>query len=82
LRKVTVSIELSDISSSRWKYFISSRTPGRMKSSRGLRSWPRSSPTTPTPALVSSRAMMPPVHPMPTTTASTSFNRVAMGRPL
>src|SRR5215471_13814192 len=48
------------------------------KSSLGLRSGPRSSPTTCRPALVSSRAMMLPVQPMPTMTASTSFKRVVM----
>src|SRR5262245_2496300 len=52
--------------------------PGRAKWSRGVRSPPRSRPTTVRPALVSSRAMMLPVQPMPTMTASTSFNRVAM----
>src|SRR5262249_13757469 len=56
----------------------SSRTPGIAKSSVGLMSGPRSSPTTCRPALVSSRAMMLPVQPMPTMTASTSFKRVAM----
>src|SRR5262245_45216953 len=55
--------------------------PGRAKWSRGVRSDPRSSPTTVRPALVSSRAMMLPVQPMPTMTASTSFNRVAMSAP-
>src|SRR5262249_16077568 len=35
-------------------------------------------PTTVSPALVSSRARMLPVQPMPTMTASTSFNRVAI----
>src|SRR5262249_20594022 len=44
----------------------------------GLRSAPRSSPTTLSPALVSSRAMMAPVHPIPTMTASTSFSLVAI----
>src|ERR1700726_3704040 len=48
------------------------------KSSVTLMSGPRSSPTTCRPALVSSRAMMLPVQPMPTMTASTSFKRVAM----
>src|SRR5215831_18527659 len=51
---------------------------GMAKSSLGLMSGPRSSPTTCRPALVSSRAMMLPVQPMPTMTASTSFKRVAM----
>src|SRR5262245_16964241 len=51
---------------------------GIAKCSRGVTSSPRSSPTTCRPALVSSRAMMLPVQPMPTMTASTSFNRVAM----
>src|SRR5580693_1736484 len=43
-----------------------------------MRSGPRSSPTTLSPALVSSRAMMAPVQPMPTMTASTSFSLVAI----
>src|SRR5712691_602170 len=77
-RKVTVSSAGSWISSSRCEYFSSSRTWGSAKFSRGERSSPRSSPTTASPALVSSRAMMLPVQPMPTMTASTSFNRVAM----
>src|SRR5229473_3011568 len=51
---------------------------GMAKCSRGVTSSPRSSPSTCSPALVSSRAMMLPVQPMPTMTASTSFNRVAM----
>ncbi len=51
---------------------------GSAKCSRGTRSSPRSRPTTVSPALVSSRAMMLPVQPMPTMTASTSFNRVVM----
>src|SRR5438105_3038117 len=51
---------------------------GSAKCSPGVRSSPRSSPSTCSPALVSSRAMMLPVQPMPTMTASTSFNRVAM----
>src|SRR5258707_13403796 len=56
---------------------------GKEKCSRGVRSSPRSSPTTVRPALVSSRAMMLPVQPMPTMTASTSFKRVVMsGSPL
>src|SRR5687767_5925624 len=41
---------------------------------------PRSSPTTLRPALVSSRARMLPVQPMPTTTASTSFSTVTIAR--
>src|SRR6185312_2415024 len=45
-----------------------------------MRSLPRSSPTTLSPALVSSRAMMAPVQPMPTMTASTSFSFVAIAR--
>src|SRR5262249_27993679 len=60
------------------KYLSSSRMFGSVKCSPGVRSPPRSSPTTVKPALVSSRAMMLPVQPMPTMTASTSFNRVAM----
>src|SRR5262245_50479053 len=51
---------------------------GSAKCSPGVKSSPRSSPTTVSPALVSSRAMMLPVQPMPTMTASTSFNRVTM----
>src|SRR5206468_5634961 len=47
-------------------------------SSAGLRSAPRSRPTTSSPALVSSRARIAPVQPMPTMTASASFNRVAI----
>src|SRR5262245_51495902 len=77
-RNVSVSSAGSWMSSSRLKYFSSSRTLGSAKFSRGVRSDPRSSPTTVSPALVSSRAMMLPVQPMPTMTASTSFNRVAM----
>src|SRR5262249_20666531 len=77
-RKVSVSSAGSWMSSSRLKYLSSSRTCGRAKFSRGVRSPPRSSPTTVRPALVSSRARMLPVQPMPTITASTSFNRVAM----
>src|SRR5438105_2272763 len=49
-----------------------------MKSSPGIRSGPRSNPTTFSPALVSSRAMIAPVQPMPTITASTSFKRVVI----
>src|SRR5215472_5429329 len=49
-----------------------------MNSSAGLRSAPRSSPTTLRPALVSSRERIAPVKPMPTTTASVSFNRFAI----
>src|SRR5262249_61050628 len=41
-----------------------------------MRSGPRARPTTFKPALVSSRAAIAPVHPMPTMTASTSFRRV------
>src|SRR6185436_20630188 len=48
------------------------------KSSRGVRIAPRSRAMTFSPALVSSRARMLPVQPMPITTASTSFNTVAM----
>src|SRR5215831_15257577 len=48
--------------------------PGSAKCSPGVRSSPRSSPTTESPALVSSRAMMLPVQPMPTMTASTAFS--------
>src|SRR5262245_28746964 len=77
-RNVSVSSAGSWMSSSRLKYFSSSRTLGRAKFSRGVRSDPRSSPTTVSPALVSSRAMMLPVQPMPTITASASFNRVAI----
>src|SRR5438067_2414586 len=77
-RKVSVSSAGSKISSSRCEYFNSSRMCGSAKFSRGVRSSPRSSPTTVIPALVSSRAMMLPVQPMPTMTASTSFKRVAM----
>src|SRR5713101_7240706 len=77
-RKVTVSSAGSWISSSRCEYFNSSRTLGSAKCSRGVMSSPRSSPITVSPALVSSRAMMLPVQPMPTMTASTSLNRVAM----
>src|SRR5215470_14341521 len=51
---------------------------GSVKSLPGTRSGPRSSPTTLRPALVSSRARIDPVQPMPTITASTSFRRVAM----
>src|SRR5262245_38695337 len=80
-RNVSVSSAGSWMSSRRLKYFSSSRTCGRAKFSRGVRSDPRSSPTTVRPALVSSRAMMLPVQPMPTMTASTSFNRVAMSAP-
>jgi hypothetical protein len=47
----------------------------------GFMSGPRSSPTTCRPAFVSSPAMMLPVQPMPTMTASTSFNRVVMAAP-
>src|SRR5262249_54959304 len=43
-----------------------------------MRSGPRSSPTTLSPALVSSRAAIAPVQPIPTMTASTSFKRVTM----
>src|SRR5207253_4868540 len=46
------------------------------KSSAGTRSGPRSRPTTLRPALLSSRAAIAPVHPMPTMTASTSFKRM------
>src|SRR5215207_3146576 len=77
-RNVIVSSAGSWISSRRLKYLSSSRTPGRAKCSPGVRSPPRSRPTTVRPALVSSRAMMLPVQPMPTMTASTSFKRVAM----
>ncbi len=82
LRKVIVSMELSIINSRRCAYFTSSRTDGRMKSSPGTRSGPRSKPTTFNPALVNSRAMMAPVQPKPTVTASTSFNRVTMSASL
>src|SRR5262249_19395088 len=51
---------------------------GIAKFTRCVRSSPRSKPTTVSPALVSSRARMLPVQPMPTMTASTSFNRVAI----
>src|SRR5215469_6630354 len=51
---------------------------GREKSSAAVRSCPRSSPTTLRPALVSSRARMAPVQPIPTMTASTSLSLVAM----
>src|SRR6195256_4012353 len=54
---------------------------GSAKFSPGVMSSPRSSPTTVSPAFVSSRAMMLPVQPMPTMTASTSFNRVAIAAP-
>ena len=47
----------------------------------GERLAPRSKPTTESPALVSSRAMMLPVQPMPTSTASTCFSFLAMARP-
>src|SRR5271154_1038284 len=55
--------------------------PGSANASAGLRSWPRSSPTTLRPALANSRAMMLPVQPMPTSTASTSFNLRVMTGP-
>src|SRR5207245_11293398 len=41
----------------------------------------RSNPSTVCPSCVSSRAMLLPVQPMPTMTASTSFNRVAIASP-
>src|SRR5215813_7180249 len=78
LRNVMVSIELSCINSSRCTKRSSSRSVVSVNSSFGLRSAPRSSPTTVSPALVSSRAMMAPVHPMPTMTASTSLSLVAI----
>ena len=81
-RMVMVSVAVSSISSSRSRYFSSSRTLGRVKSSAGMRCAPRSSATTLSPALVSSRAMMLPVQPTPTRTASTAFIVLAMIRPL
>src|SRR5438093_4541842 len=51
---------------------------GSAESSAGLRSGPRSSPTTVSPAIVNSRARIAPVQPMPTMTASTSLNFFAM----
>src|SRR5262249_32606227 len=77
-RNVSVSIAGSWMSSRRLKYLSSSRMFGSVKCSPGVRSPPRSSPTTVKRALLSSRAMMLPGHSMPTMTASTSFNRVAM----
>src|SRR5262249_23216247 len=49
------------------------------KSSRAVRMGPRSRPTTLSPALVSSRARIAPVHPTPMTTASVSLSIVVMG---
>src|SRR4029450_11767326 len=54
---------------------------GSAKCSPGVRSSPRSSPTTVSPALVSSRAMMLPDQPMPTITASTAFIVLAIAVP-
>src|SRR5258707_8868867 len=51
---------------------------GIEKSGLVARIAPRSSATTFIPASVSSLARMPPVHPSPTMTTSTSFRRVAM----
>src|SRR5512147_2488212 len=49
------------------------------KSGLVLRIPPRSSATTRIPASLSSFARMPPVHPRPTMTTSTSFKRVGIG---
>src|SRR6266480_4458546 len=70
-----------EIGGKRSRYFSSSRIPGSAKSAFGVRLAPRSRPTTVSPALVSSRAMMLPVQPMPTSTASTCFSFLAMARP-
>src|SRR5690349_7602157 len=51
---------------------------GSAKSVSGVRILPRSKPTTRSPALVSSRARILPVQPMPITTASTSLSRVTI----
>ena len=77
-RSVTVSVCVSWNSSWRTAYLRSSRTEGSVKSSRVERSAPRSSPTTLSPALVSSRARMLPVNPTPMQTASTSLSIVAI----
>src|SRR5258706_9777169 len=69
------------MSCKRSRYFSSSRMPGSAKSCAGERLAPRSRPTTESPALVSSRAMMLPVQPMPTSTASTCFSFLAMACP-
>src|SRR5579871_460478 len=53
---------------------------GMVKSSRGVRIAPRSSPTTCSPAFVSSRDKMLPVQPIPMTTASVSFSTVTIAR--
>src|SRR5258708_663893 len=55
---------------------------GIAKTSRGVRTAPRSKPTTFSPALVSSRERMLPVQPMPMTTASTSLSLVTIVSPL
>src|SRR6476646_520820 len=78
---VIVSVALSSMSWKRRRYVSSSRIPGSVKSCAGERLAPRSRPTTESPALVSSRAMMLPVQPMPTSTASTCFSFLAMARP-
>src|SRR5262249_47444455 len=77
-RNDTVSSCVSWNSSWRTAYFRSSRTRGMVKSSCGGRLGPRSSPTTLSPALVSSRARIDPVQPTPTTTASVSLSIVAI----
>src|SRR6478736_2443388 len=78
---VIVSVPLSSMSWKRRRYFSSSRMAGSAKSCAGERLAPRSRPTTESPALVSSRAMMLPVQPMPTSTASTCFSFLAMVLP-
>src|ERR1700722_1066593 len=72
-RMVIVSVAVSSMSSRRNRYLSSSRTPGSVKSSAGMRCVPRSSATTLSPALVSSRATMLLLQPAPTRTASTAF---------
>src|SRR6187397_77173 len=77
-RNVSVSRAGFCINALRTAYFSSSRINGIAKSGLVDRMPPRSSATTRMPASVNSFARMPPLHPRPTMTRSTSLKRVAM----
>src|SRR4029450_804013 len=77
-RNVSVSRAGFCINALRTAYFNSSRISGIAKSGLVERMPPRSSATTRIPASLSSFARMPPVHPRPTMTTSTSRKRVGM----
>lgn len=81
-RIVIVSSAGSCTNSCRTAYLSSSRICGRAKSVSGKRILPRSNPTTFNPALVSSRARMLPVQPIPMMTASAALSRVTKTRGL